>query len=217
MAVREVVNWGADPDNQTSDLDGFPDAFPARHTPARIREVLASIARWIKDVGGGLETAGDGSAYTLATTAEEANYVQGPPDGSLYRARIHADIKKPATLKVRTAPARALYWPDGTRPKAGSLVSGVSCLFLYRASDTRFLIVAPNKPTITQSDWDVTDADAPNFIKNKPTIPDAVTIPHPDWSVTDVDDANYIRNKPIIPDAVTIPNSFEDVTRLFLG
>ena len=211
MAVREVVNWGTDPDNQESDLDGFPDAFPARHTPARIREVLASIARWIKDVGGGLETAGDGSAYTLAATAEEANYVQGPPNGSLYRARIHAGILNPATLKVRTAPARALYWPDGTRPKAGSLVPGVSCLFLYRASDTRFLIVAPNKPTITQSDWDVTDADAPNFIKNKPTPP------RPDWSVTDVDDANYIRNKPIIPDAVTISNSFEDVIRLFLG
>ena len=188
MAVKEVVNWGTDPDDQAADLDGFPNAFPARHTPARIREVLASLARWIKDIGGGLITAGTGSAYTLAATAEDAVYEQGPPDGSLYRARIHATIKSPATLKVRTAPARALYWPDGTRPAAGTLIIGTSVLFLYRASDTRFLVVAPDKPSgFSQSDWNISDNADPRYIKNKPDIPDE------------------------------IPNPFEDVTRLFLG
>jgi len=53
--------------------------------------------------------------------------------------------------------------------------------------------------TQTQSDWNQVDPELPDFIKNKPTIPDAQL--QSDWSQADTGQPDFIKNKPSIPDA----------------
>ncbi len=48
-----------------------------------------------------------------------------------------------------------------------------------------------------QADWNQTDNTADDYIKNKPTIPDAQI--QSDWSQTDTSAKDYIKNKPTIP------------------
>lgn len=50
-----------------------------------------------------------------------------------------------------------------------------------------------------QSDWEQADDTAVDFIKNKPTIPDAQV--QADWSVTSSSSKAFIKNKPTIPAA----------------
>lgn len=57
-----------------------------------------------------------------------------------------------------------------------------------------------NKPTIpaaqVQSNWNQTDSDAVDFIKNKPSIPAAQV--QSDWTQSNTDAIDYIKNKPTI-------------------
>lgn len=48
-----------------------------------------------------------------------------------------------------------------------------------------------------QADWNQADNTKEDFIKNKPSIPDAQI--QSDWNQTNVDAADYIKNKPNIP------------------
>ena len=48
-----------------------------------------------------------------------------------------------------------------------------------------------------QTDWDQTDTNKPDFLKNKPTIPAAQV--NADWDETDNTDPSFIENKPTIP------------------
>lgn len=50
-----------------------------------------------------------------------------------------------------------------------------------------------------QSDWNQTTTTADDYIKNKPTIPDAQI--QSDWNQTDTDSKDFIKNKPTIPEA----------------
>lgn len=50
-----------------------------------------------------------------------------------------------------------------------------------------------------QSDWNQTTTTADDYIKNKPTIPDAQI--QSDWNQTDTDSKAFIKNKPTIPAA----------------
>lgn len=50
-----------------------------------------------------------------------------------------------------------------------------------------------------QVDWDQTTTTADDYIKNKPTIPDAQI--QSDWDQTDTESKDFIKNKPTIPDA----------------
>lgn len=68
---------------------------------------------------------------------------------------------------------------------------------------------AHNKVTISatgggssavQSDWEQDDDTAADYIKNKPTIPDAQI--QSDWSQSDNTKADFIKNKPTIPSAL---------------
>lgn len=60
-----------------------------------------------------------------------------------------------------------------------------------------------NKPTIPdaqiQSDWEQTNTESKDFIKNKPTIPDAQI--QSDWNQTNTESKDFIKNKPTIPEA----------------
>lgn len=53
--------------------------------------------------------------------------------------------------------------------------------------------------SIKQADWNQTDDTQKDYIKNKPTIPDAQI--QSDWNQSDNTAKDYIKNKPIIPDA----------------
>ena len=50
-----------------------------------------------------------------------------------------------------------------------------------------------------QVDWNQTTTTADDYIKNKPTIPDAQI--QSDWNQTDTDSKDFIKNKPTIPAA----------------
>ena len=146
MALREVTDWGTDPDTQKLDSGGFPDGFPAREFPKRIREAIASVARWIQDaVGGGLVTAGTGEAYTLAVTAGDTNWTDGPPAGAVFKFRLHVANGATPTLKVESSPARSLVWPDGSNPEPGSLLKGSMLAAWFKDSSDQFVIVDPVK------------------------------------------------------------------------
>ncbi|MEI7526625.1 MAG: collagen-like protein, partial [Mariniphaga sp.] len=59
-----------------------------------------------------------------------------------------------------------------------------------------------NKPTIpeaqVQSDWNELDTEALDYIKNKPEIPDSQV--QSDWNEADTEALDFIQNKPDIPD-----------------
>lgn len=60
-----------------------------------------------------------------------------------------------------------------------------------------------------QSDWDQTDPQAADYIKNKPTIPAAQV--QSDWSQSDNTKVDYIKNKPTLS-TVAESGSYEDLT-----
>ncbi len=56
--------------------------------------------------------------------------------------------------------------------------------------------------TQQQSDWNQSDTEAPDYIKNKPTIPEGgEDNVQSDWNQTDSEADDYIKNKPAIPDS----------------
>ena len=57
-----------------------------------------------------------------------------------------------------------------------------------------------------QADWNQTNSSEPDYIKNKPTIPDAQI--QSDWDQINVSELDYIKNKPDIPDA-QIPSDWD--------
>lgn len=57
-----------------------------------------------------------------------------------------------------------------------------------------------------QADWDQTDDTAPDFIKNKPTIPAAQI--QSDWDQADSEAVDFIKNKPEIPDGAVIKDTY---------
>ena len=146
MALREVVGWGVDPATQETDAGGFPGQYPAIETPLRLRQVQASVQRWIQDaISGKLLTAGTPTAYTLAVTSADADWANGPPDGSVWMCRLHVASGENPTLKIATAPARAIVWPDSTVPTAGTLLFNMILTLRYVSLTNRFVIVNPNK------------------------------------------------------------------------
>lgn len=80
--------------------------------------------------------------------------------------------------------------------KQDTLVSGTNIKTINNTS-----ILGPGNISITQaqSDWDQSDSTAADYIKNKPTIPDAQI--QSDWNQTNTQAKDYIKNKPNIPAA----------------
>lgn len=58
-----------------------------------------------------------------------------------------------------------------------------------------------------QSDWNQSDDTADDYIKNKPTIPDAQI--QSDWNQSDSTAKDFIKNKPTIPAAVTVDQVYD--------
>lgn len=69
----------------------------------------------------------------------------------------------------------------------------------FEAYDIVDAINFVNEIACTQADWEQSDDTAVDYIKNKPTIPDAQV--QANWNETDTDSKAYIQNKPTIPDA----------------
>lgn len=60
-----------------------------------------------------------------------------------------------------------------------------------------------------QADWNQADNTKEDFIKNKPTIPDAQI--QSDWNQEDTSKADYIKNKPSIPsDTLIVEGTFNN-------
>ena len=80
--------------------------------------------------------------------------------------------------------------------KQDTLVSGTNIKTINNTS-----ILGPGNISITQaqSDWDQSDSTAADYIKNKPTIPDAQI--QSDWNQDNTLAKDYIKNKPTIPAA----------------
>ena len=107
---------------------------------------MASVARWIQDAAGaGLVTAGTKAAYTLAVTADDTNWTDGPPDGAIFKFRLHVASGVDPTLKVESSPARSLAWPDGSTPAPGSLRKGSVLSVWFKGSSDQFVIMDPAK------------------------------------------------------------------------
>ena len=71
----------------------------------------------------------------------------------------------------------------------------------WNQSDSNEVDYIKNKPTIPaeqiQSDWNQTNNQAKDFIKNKPTIPNEQV--QANWNESDTNSNAYIQNKPTIP------------------
>lgn len=61
--------------------------------------------------------------------------------------------------------------------------------------------------TQIQSDWNQSDNSKVDFIKNKPTIPDAQV--QADWNESDTSSKAYINNKPVIPSWTEVFSTLE--------
>lgn len=99
------------------------------------------LARAFKDtIDGIIETAGSGSAYTLACnrsfTASATMY-----DGAEFSVRWHAACADSPTLNVKTTDARQIRWPDGTTLSASDILAGTQGKVKYRTSLSAWVLM----------------------------------------------------------------------------
>lgn len=59
------------------------------------------------------------------------------------------------------------------------------------------IVIRANAAAQVQSDWEQSDSGEPDYIKNKPEIPEQV---QSDWEQSDTGEPDYIKNKPEIPE-----------------
>lgn len=117
-----------------------------------------------------------------------------------------------------TDPDTDVHTSGGSYPDIGEFFvnTTTSALFLCTNngspqvwnSTTNMALIQALIASIPQSDWDQTDDEAADYIKNKPSIPDSQI--QTDWEQNDSGEVDFIQNKPTIPDA-QIQSDWEQV------
>lgn len=124
------------------------------------------------------------------------------PDVSDYYDKTEMDTFLAAKVdKVTGKDLSTNDYTDAEKTKLGGIAAGaeVNVQSDWNQSDNTADDFIKNKPSIPdaqiQSDWNQADNTKADFIKNKPTIAQS------DWNQSDNTKIDYIKNKPTIPDA----------------
>jgi hypothetical protein len=91
------------------------------------RAIMTAIKRWFLDLGGMLDTAGSGTAYTLTTNSNISTLT----DGAMVACRLHAANGASPTLAVDGTAAKAITTAPGVAVLEGALALGSVQRFTY--------------------------------------------------------------------------------------
>lgn len=114
---------------------GFPEQMAYSNVNNAARALEGILARFYKDTGGSLTTAGTGTAYTLSPNADHATNAND--DRFVFLA--HAENGASATLKVGNAPAHPLHDRTGSVLTAGVIGNGDLIEVVYNATGWRVI------------------------------------------------------------------------------
>ena len=138
MAVRELANWG--PDEVANQIGEFAETLEVDNTPRALRELQASIVRWMMDtLLGRIVSISDGDNFKITPNAT----LDPVPANALFTFRAHKDGPEAATLKVGDTAALALKWPDGTELAENQLLEDT--MVTVRKGGTEYTILHPPK------------------------------------------------------------------------
>lgn len=148
---------------------------------------------------------------TIPGAAASQNYII-PMDQALAEMMNYKNLGKSVAEAAEESASAAA---DSAAAAKESEESAAAIVGIGIATTTTAGIVKPDGTSITvasdgtisaeggaaqvQSDWNQTDTDEPDYIKNKPTIPAAQI--QSDWNQSDDSKNDYIKNKPTIPAA----------------
>lgn len=148
---------------------------------------------------------------TIPGAAASQNYII-PMDQALAEMMNYKNLGKSVAEAAEESASAAA---DSAAAAKESEESAAAIVGIGIATTTTAGIVKPDGTSITvdndgtihsqggaaqvQSDWNQADADEPDYIKNKPTIPAAQI--QSDWNQSDTSAKDFIKNKPTIPAA----------------
>lgn len=145
------------------------------------------------------QTSGDAEAYAVGTRNSQP---VGTSDPAYHNnAKYWAEQASGATAGVTSfngrsglvVPAANDYAIEQIAPTAGATEGQVPMV------NSSGELEMSDLPATVQSDWNQSTSTAPDYIKNKPTIPAAQI--QSDWNQSDTTAKDFIKNKPTIPAA----------------
>ncbi len=160
--------------------------------------VVASAAKWTTPMdltfSGDLVGVGsfDGStpitiSVTVPGKVDNARVLTDVPAGALFTDTVYDDTTIWAAVDLNTAKV-------GITTQQAADITANNAKNTYPPEDlAKMLTIETGAEINVQSDWNVTDDAADEFIKNKPNVEQNV---QSDWNVTDDTADSYIKNKP---------------------
>lgn len=124
-------------DNDDADGNLWLENMSAGQVNDSARDMMASIARFIKDQGG-ITTGGSSTAYTVTTNTGHTALT----DGLRLCIRMHTASGNNPTLRINSLTAKNIKSKSGTNITSGQLLA--DCLYdlVYHQSDDCFYVVS---------------------------------------------------------------------------
>lgn len=141
--MAEINDWNvAAANNNSTPPDGFPENMDYSDVNNAAREVMAVIARFVKDANGSLVATGTANTYAVTAHASPGAYFTGMWLG----VEINATNTGASTINVNAYGAKSIVNHAGAALAAGELVAGQ--IYDLRYDGTNFRVNGYSSATI---------------------------------------------------------------------
>jgi hypothetical protein len=122
----------------------WPEGMQFRQVNNSARADEGLLARWFRDTNGSISSSGSPNAYALTSGRTISSLV----NNTMMAFTANFTNTGAAALNLNGLGAKSLLRPNGNPLIASDIVSGQTCLVIYKsATDQWFLINAPGSPT----------------------------------------------------------------------